>query len=145
MFYRVRGTPPPSLGKATFTKWVTAFPNQPGLIANMAGVAGGDVGSGTYTGEVFKMSTDPVTGVTEIVAFYHLNGPAHSFSALVHIMQAGAVTGSKAVIDGVVTDGWLAGHAVAGEFTQPESPARPGSGSGRNPQSPPVGISIPCF
>lgn len=118
MFYRVRGTPAPPLGKATFTKWVTAFPNQPGLIANMAGTVGGDVGSGTYTGEVLKMSTDPVTGVTEIVAFYHLNGPAHSFTALVHVLQTGAVTGSKAVIGGVVIDGWLKGHAVAGEFTQ---------------------------
>jgi hypothetical protein len=118
MFYRVRGTPPPTFGKVTFTKWVTAFPNQPGLLANMVGVGGGDVGDGTFTGEVFKMSTDDATGVTEIVAFYHFNGPAHSFSALVHVLQTGAVTGSKAVIGGVVTDGWLTGHAVAGEFTQ---------------------------
>ena len=118
MFYRVRGTPPPPLGRATFTKWVTAFPNQPGLIANMAGVVGGDVGTGTYSGEVLKMSTDAVTGVTEIVAYYHLNGPTHSFTALVHILQNGAATGSKAVIDGIVTDGWLKGHALDGEFTQ---------------------------
>ena len=118
MFFRVRGTPPPTSGRATFTKWVTAFPNQPGLIANMAGVVGGDVGDGNYAGEVLKMSTDPVTGVTEIVAFYHFNGPAHSFTALVHILQTGAATGSKAVILGVVTEGWLKGHAVEGEFTQ---------------------------
>ncbi len=118
MFYRVRGTPPPPLGRITFTKWVTAFPNQPGLIANMAGVVGGDVGTGTYAGEVFKMSTDAATGVTEIVAFYHINGPTHSFTALVHVLQAAGGTGSKAVIEGVVTDGWLKGHAVEGEFTQ---------------------------
>ncbi len=84
----------------------------------MAGVVGGDVGTGVYVGEVFKMSTDNVTGVTEIVAFYHFNGPTHSFTALVHILQAGTVTGSKAVIGGGVTDGWLRGHAVEGEFTQ---------------------------
>ncbi len=118
MFYRVRGTPPPLLGKVTFTKWVTAFPNQPGLIANMAGVVGGDVGSGVFTGEVLKMSTDAVTGVTEIVAFYRFNGPTHSFTALNHIMQTGGVAGSKAVIVGVITDGWLKGHAVGGEYTQ---------------------------
>ena len=97
---------------------MTAFPNQPGLIATMAGVAGGDVGTGTFAGEVLKMSTDGVTGVTEIVAFYHLNGPTHSFTALVQIMQTGTVTGSKAVILGAVTDGWLKSHAVEGEYTQ---------------------------
>jgi hypothetical protein len=100
--------------KATFTKWITAFPNQPGLIATMAGVVGGNVGEGLFTGEVLKMSTDNVTGVTEIVAFYHFNGPNHSFTALVHVEQ----TGLKAVIIGVVTDGWLKGHAVEGEYTQ---------------------------
>jgi hypothetical protein len=100
--------------KATFTKWVTAFPNQPGLIANMAGVVGGDVGDGVFTGEVLKMETDVVTGVTEIVAFYHFNGLKHSFSALVHVQQ----TGLKAVIIGVVTDGWLKGRAVEGKYTQ---------------------------
>jgi hypothetical protein len=100
--------------QVSFTKWVTAFPNQPGLIANMAGVVGGDVGDGVFTGEVLKMETDVVTGVTEIVAFYHFNGPKHSFTALNNIVQ----TGLKAVITGVVTDGWLKGHAVEGEFTQ---------------------------
>jgi hypothetical protein len=118
MFYRVRGTPPPTSGNVTFTKWITSFPNQPGLIANMAGVVGGDVGDGTFAGKVLKMSTDGVTGVTEIVAYYRFNGPAHSFTALVQIMQTGGVTGSKAVIVGVVTDGWLKGHALEGEYTQ---------------------------
>ncbi len=117
MFYRVRGTPPPPLGQVTFTKWVTVFTNQPGLIANMAGVAGGDIGSGAFAGEVFKMSAD-AAGVTEVVAFYHFTGPAHSFSALVHVLQSGATNGSKGVISGVVTDGWLKGRAVAGEYTQ---------------------------
>ena len=98
--------------KVTFTKWITAFPNQPGLIANMAGVVGGDVGDGVFTGEVLQMITG--NGVTEIVAFYHFNGPKHSFTALNHIVQ----TGLKAVITGVVTDGWLKGHAVEGEYTQ---------------------------
>jgi hypothetical protein len=118
MFYRVRGTPAPAFGNVTFTKWITAFPNQPGLIANMAGVVGGDVGTGTFAGEVLKMSTDAVTGVTEIVAYYRFNGPAHSFTALVHILQTGAVTGSKAVIVGAVTEGWLKGHVLEGEYTQ---------------------------
>jgi hypothetical protein len=98
--------------KVTFTKWITDFPTPPGPLANMVGVVGGDVGDGVFTGEVLKMST--VNGVTEIVAIYHFNGPKHTFTALNHIVQ----TGLKAVIIGVVTDGWLKGHAVEGEFTQ---------------------------
>ena len=118
MFYRVRGTPTPPAGRVTFTKWATAFPNQPGLIATMAGVVGGDVGTGAYVGEALKMGTDAATGITEIVAFYRFNGPIHSFTALVRVLQTGSDVGSKAVIDGVITDGWMKGHAMEGEYTQ---------------------------
>jgi hypothetical protein len=85
--------------------------NQPGLIANLAGVVGGDVGDGIFAGEVLKYSPGEVT---KIEALYHFNGPKHSFTALVHVEP----TGLKAVIIGVVTDGWLKGHAVEGEYTQ---------------------------
>ena len=102
--------------KATFTKWIINVPNMPGLIANMAGVVGGDVGDGIFTGEVLKKST--VDGITEIVALYHFTGLKHSFTALVHVEQTGSTTGSKAVIIGVITDGWLKGHALEGEYTQ---------------------------
>lgn len=88
----------------TFTKWITAFPA-------MAGVVGGDVGSGSYAGEILKYT--PGT-TTVIEALYHFNGSRHSFSALVHVEQ----TGLKAVISGVVTEGWLKGHAVEGKYTQ---------------------------
>lgn len=118
MFYRVRGTPSPNLGKVTFRKWITDFPNQPGLLANMAGVVGGDGGNGTFTGEVLL---DTVTGNLERVeALYHFHGPKHSFTALVHVEQTGATNGSKAVIIGAITDGWQKGQAVKGEYTQIE-------------------------
>jgi hypothetical protein len=90
--------------KVTFTKWVTAWPL-------MAWVAGGDVDDGSFAGEVLKYTYGPVT---TIEALYHVTGPKHSFTALVHVEQ----TGLKAVITGVVTDGWLKGHAVQGEYTQ---------------------------
>jgi hypothetical protein len=94
--------------KSTFTKWVTAWPN-------MAGVVGGAVGGGSFTGEVLKYSPGADPGsVTKIEALYHFEGPKHSFTALVHVEQ----TDLKAVIIGVVTDGWLKGHAVEGEYTQ---------------------------
>ncbi len=97
--------------KATFTKWITDFPLCPGVFANMAGVVGGDVGDGSFTGEILLRTPGPVT--TKIEALYHFKGSEHSFTALVHVES----TGGKAVIIGVVTDGWLKGHAVEGEFT----------------------------
>jgi hypothetical protein len=94
--------------RSTFTKWVTAWPN-------MAGVAGGAVGGGSFAGEVLNYSPGAGPGsVTKIEALYHFNGPKHSFTALVHVEQ----TDLKAVIIGVVTDGWRKGHAVEGEYTQ---------------------------
>jgi hypothetical protein len=103
--------------KSTFTKWVVDVPNLPGLIINMAGVVGGDVGDGIFTGEVLSRVVDPMAGVTKIVAFYHFTGLKHSFTALVHVEARGSTPGSTAVIIGVVTDGWLEGHAVKGEYT----------------------------
>jgi hypothetical protein len=101
--------------KVNFTKWVTAFPNLPGLIANMEGVVGGgDAGDGTFTGEVLKWDTSG--DVIEVVAFYHFTGSRHSFSAIIHALQA--KTSTNGVITGVVTDGWLKGHAVKGDYTQ---------------------------
>ena len=98
-----------------FTKWVTGFPNLPGLIATMEGVVGGgDAGVGTFAGEVLKWDTSG--DVIEIVAFYHLTGSKHSFSAIVHVLQP--KTSTQGVITGVVTDGWLKGHAVKGDYTQ---------------------------
>ena len=96
----------------TFTKWITTFPA-------MAGVVGGDVGAGTYAGEVLKYT--PGT-TTVIEALYHFNGSKRSFTALVHVEQ----TGLKAKITGVVTDGWLKGHQVKGKYTQISCTAAPG-------------------
>ncbi len=94
--------------KVSFTKWVTAWPL-------MAGVADGGVGNGSFAGEVLKITPGATAAdPTKIEALYQLTAARHSFTALVHIEQ----TGLKAVITGVVTDGWLKGHAVAGEYTQ---------------------------
>ena len=90
--------------ESTFTKWVTAYPA-------MAGVVGGDVGPGTYAGEILKYT--PGT-TTVIEALYHFTGSRHAFTALVHVEQ----TGLRAVISGVVTDGWLKGHPVQGAYRQ---------------------------
>ncbi len=95
----------------TFTKWVTKWPM-------MAGVVGGDGGEGSYAGEVLKYTEGPTT---VIEALYHFNGAEHPFSALVHVEQ----TGLKAVINGVITEGWMKGNQVQGEYTQIKSKQSP--------------------
>jgi hypothetical protein len=95
----------------TFTKWITTAPT-------MAGVVGGADGNGSYAGEILKYTEGPTT---VIEALYHFNGSLHSFTALVHVVQ----TGLKAVITGVVTEGWEKGDQVQGEYTQIKSSLSP--------------------
>lgn len=94
----------PAAEKSTFTKWIVTSPD-------MEGIVGGAVGEGSFSGEILKFT--PGT-TTMIEALYHFAGSAHTFSALLHIEQ----TGLNAVLIGVVTDGWLKGHHVVGEYTQ---------------------------
>ena len=89
----------------TFTKWVTSWPT-------MAGVVGGDVGDGTYAGQVLSMVT--VGDTTTIHATYGFNGSKHSFTADVQVVQIGLNAG----ITGIVTEGWLKGNQVEGEYAQ---------------------------
>jgi hypothetical protein len=97
----------------TFTKWVTTSPPAPGVLANMVGVVGGDVGPGTYTGEVISMNT--VGNITSIEALYHFNGSKHSFTAELKVTQDESA--GTATITGQVTEGWLKGASVTGEYT----------------------------
>jgi hypothetical protein len=89
----------------TFTKWITIFPN-------MAGVVGGDVGKGTFAGEILNIGT--VGDITSIEALYHVNGRKHSFTAHVYVTQDNAI--NMAVIIGSVTAGWQKGAPVTGEY-----------------------------
>ena len=75
--------------------------------------AGGDAGPGTFAGEVLKWDTSGP--VIEIVAVYHFTGSKHAFTAVVHVTQP--KTSPDGVIVGVITDGWLKGHALKGRYT----------------------------
>ena len=97
----------------TFTKWVTTSPPAPGVVANMVGVVGGDVGPGTYTGEVISVNT--VGNITSIHALYHFNGSKHAFTADLKVTQDESA--GTATITGYVTEGWLKGASVIGEYT----------------------------
>ena len=96
--------------KVTFVKWVTAEIQLPGLLETLEGVVEGDIGEGAFTGEVLKETI--VGNLDEIVAFYHFQGSQHAFSAIVHLNFD--LVANKAELIGVVTDGWLKGHAVSG-------------------------------
>ena len=91
----------------TFTKWVTNS-----ATGVMAGVVGGDVGLGTYAGEILSMNTVGTT--TSIHALYHFNGSKHAFTADVNIRQDDSK--GTATITGEVTEGWLKGASVTGEY-----------------------------
>lgn len=90
---------------ATFTKYVNNYPY-------MTGVVGGDVGTGTYAGEVLSLTTEG--NITTIVALYHFNGRVHSFTA--HVIVTMNNTLGTAEITGRVTEGWLKDASVIGEF-----------------------------
>jgi hypothetical protein len=81
----------------------------------MAGVGEGDAGDVVFTGDVLKQS--PTRPPGEVYALYHFTGTKHSFSALIFGAQPVGGIGQKGVIIGVVTDGWLKGHALKGEWT----------------------------
>jgi hypothetical protein len=92
-------------GAATFTKWLI------GAGPEMAGIVGGAVGDGTYSGKVLDMNPGPTT---TIEARYALRGSEHEFTALVHVEQ----TGLNAEIPGVVIDGGGKGRPVTGSYTE---------------------------
>lgn len=89
----------------TFTKWITTPPE-------MVGVVGGAVGPGTFQGQILGMK---VEGDMEYVeAIYHVNGRRESFTAHIHATQDDSV--GMGVIIGKVTDGWLKGATLYGEY-----------------------------
>ena len=95
----------------TFTKWITDF-----NAGTMAGVVGGDVGVGTYAGQITSFAQTSTGFVID--AAYHFNGSKHAFTASVHIVQTGFANGATAVIAGWVAEGWLNGNRAEGEYTQ---------------------------
>jgi len=91
--------------EATFTKWMV------GDGPDMAGIVGGAVGPGTYSGKVLEYTPGPTQVLT---ARYMFHGAERSFTALVHVEQ----TGLDAEISGVVTDGWRKGDPVRGGYRE---------------------------
>ena len=106
----------------TFTKWVTAVvPPDPGqALASrflMAGIVGGDV-AGNFVGEVLdrRVSTSgTVTAqIVALDALYEVQAGDHSFTALIQGGQNNVTR--KAMLEGVILDGWRTGARVKVEF-----------------------------
>jgi hypothetical protein len=83
----------------TFTKWITAYPA-------MAGVTGGAV-VGTYAGEVLSRTPFDNDVIVQLQARYEVIDPSglHSFTTIIQ----GKSTKGTAVLNGVVTEGWMIG------------------------------------
>jgi hypothetical protein len=91
-----------------FTKWVTAFPD-------MAGFTEGGV-DGTFEGEVLLRTPFDNGVIVQLNARYHVIDPTglHSFTAIIQGTQNNQTR--SAVLNGVVTEGWLVGSQVHVEF-----------------------------
>ena len=94
--------------EVTFTKWITTYPD-------MAGSTGGDV-EGTFEGEVLQRTPFDNGVIVQLNARYQVIDPTglHTFTAIIEGTQNNQT--KSAVLNGVVTEGWLAGSQVHVEF-----------------------------
>jgi hypothetical protein len=106
----------------TFTKWVTAVvPPLPAEVISsrflMAGIVGGDV-AGTFAGEVIDRrvsTTGTVTApIVALDAIYEVRAGDRSFTALIQGGQNNATR--RALLHGVILDGWRTGAHVEVEY-----------------------------
>jgi hypothetical protein len=98
----------------TWTKHVTAFlPPGGNIFATIGGVANGDIGEATVIGDAFSPVVAVPGGIT-FEAEYRFVGSKHSLTMRFRVVQAPDRSG---VMTGVVTDGWLKGHTMTGQYT----------------------------
>src|SRR5262245_58848774 len=86
-----------------FTKWVTAGPFMEGV---------SDIGD--FAGEVVSFKEVADNQIWKIGAIYQIVTGDHPFSALIHGTHSWHT--GLGVLNGVITDGWLAGSNVHVEF-----------------------------
>ena len=113
-----RAQDPGAIGHVTFTKWGISLPANPPSFAgvSLAGVVGGDVGSGRLAGEILSDGLF-VNGFWLGHARYEFYGEKHSFIADIHVTENVTKDPVTAVITGVVTQGWRKGAHLTGEYT----------------------------
>ncbi|AMY09537.1 hypothetical protein LuPra_02756 [Luteitalea pratensis] len=116
--------------EVTFTKWITGFPA-------MAGVTGGSV-PGTFVGTV--LSRDPFENgtIVQLEARYEVTGADSAHSFVAHITGKTNNPTQKAVLNGTVIGGWLAGAQIQVTFDVIVPP----TGTSCVPQAP---VNRTCF
>lgn len=109
----------PRNADVTFTKWVTSPPENPPTLAgiSMAGVVGGDVGQGTYSGMVISDDRTSKPNFWLAQALYGFRGSEHSFVAHNLITEDDTASPVTATIRGYVVSGWMRSAIVTGEYT----------------------------
>jgi hypothetical protein len=90
--------------EVTFTKWFTTFPN-------MTGFTEGDV-AGTFAGQILSLNPFDNGVIVQLQARYEVTDPSgnRSFKAVIEGTQNN--TTGTAVLNGVITEGWLIGSHV---------------------------------
>jgi hypothetical protein len=118
--------------EVTFTKWGTGL-----AVPTHTGFAGGDV-PGAFAGTVLSRDAFENGTIVQLEARYEVTAddPAHSFVALIEGTLNNPTR--KAVLNGTVTSGWLAGAQVQVTFDVIVPPA----GTSCVPQAP---VNRTCF
>jgi hypothetical protein len=90
--------------EVTFIKWFTTFPN-------MTGFTEGGVG-GTFAGQILSLNPFDNGVIVQLEARYEVTDPSgnRSFKAVIEGTQNN--TTGTAVLNGVITEGWLIGSHV---------------------------------
>ena len=112
----VRATAATRNVEITFTKW---FINNTG---GMTGFVGGDV-SGSFGGQVLGFNPLAKGNIFQLSALYDVSAGPQSFAATIQGQQNNQT--GKAVLNGVVTDGWSAGSQVHVEYDVINCPQSP--------------------
>jgi len=88
----------------TFTKWITTYPAMAGFTSN---------GPGTYAGKLLKRIPFDNGVIIQLQALYMITDPSgegRSFTALIEGQEN--LQTQRAVLNGVITEGWRAGARV---------------------------------
>jgi hypothetical protein len=89
--------------EVTFTKWFTTFPAMTGNTS---------FGAGTYAGTILERTAFDNGVIVQLQALYMVTDPSgsHSFTALIEGTQN--LETATAVLNGVITEGWMVGAQV---------------------------------
>lgn len=94
--------------KVTFEKWFTTYPTMTGNTS---------YGAGTFAGTILLRTLSPDGVIVHLRALYMVTDPSgrdHSFTALIEGDEN--LNTSRAVLNGVVTEGWMTGAPVRVTF-----------------------------